>query len=105
MATVASQKHLFTYYQQDGNDNHKYYQEFCAHVETLKTYGGIGAIGFTPTFLTAKLKDLAIASTISSVTNPTDPKCLLATKQCRDKFFGLPHTQRCQQRPLHGIEV
>jgi hypothetical protein len=87
MATVASHKHLFTYYQQDGDDNHKYYQEFCTHVKTLKTHGRIGAIGITPTFLTAKLKDLAIADTISSA-NPTDPERLLAIKQCRDEFLG-----------------
>jgi hypothetical protein len=88
IATVASHKHLFTYYQRDGNDNHKYYQEFCAHVETLETYGRIGAIRITPTFLTVKLKNLAIAGTISSATNPTDPECLLAIKQCCDKFLG-----------------
>ncbi len=61
MATVASHKRLFTYYQQDGDDNHKFYQEFCAHVETTETYYGIGAIGITPTFLTVKLKELAVA--------------------------------------------
>jgi hypothetical protein len=58
MATVASHKRLFTYYQRDGVDNHKYYQEFYANVKTLETYGGIGAIGITPTFLTATLKEL-----------------------------------------------
>ncbi len=35
-------------------------KEFCAHVETLETYGGIGAVGVTPTLLAAKLKDLAL---------------------------------------------
>ncbi len=72
MAMVASHKCLFTYYQRDGDDNHKYYQEFCTHVETLKTYGGISAIGITPTFLTAKLKELAAAKIISTTTTPTD---------------------------------
>ena len=57
---MASHKRLFTYYQRDTGDNHKYYQEFCAHVETLETYGGIGAVGVTPTLLAAKLKDLAL---------------------------------------------
>jgi hypothetical protein len=51
MATVASHKRLFTYYQHDSDDNHKYFQEFSAHVEPLETYGSIGAIGITPTFL------------------------------------------------------
>ena len=39
MAMVAPHKHLFTYYQQDGDDNHKYYQEFCVHVKTLEKLG------------------------------------------------------------------
>ena len=72
MATVASHKRLFTYYQRDGNDNHKYFQEFSAHVKTLETYGGIGAIGITPTFLTEKLKELAAAGEVSSTTTPSD---------------------------------
>ena len=60
MATVASHKHLFTYYQHDTDDNHKYYQEFCAHVKILETYGCISAVGVTPMFLATKRKDLAI---------------------------------------------
>jgi hypothetical protein len=40
MATVASPKKLFTYYQKDGVDNHKYYQEFCANVENLRDLRG-----------------------------------------------------------------
>jgi hypothetical protein len=88
MATVASNKRLFTYYQRDSDDNHKYYQEFCAHVETLETYGGIGAIGITPTFLTAKLKELEMDKTIQDATSPTDAERLIAIKQCRDEFLG-----------------
>ena len=88
MATVALHKRLFTYYQCDGDDNHKYYQEFCAHVETLETYGGIGAIGITPTFLAAKLKELATAGVISSATAPTDAKRMMAIELVRDEFLG-----------------
>jgi hypothetical protein len=76
MATVASHKRLFTYFQCDGDDNHKYFQESSAHVETLETYGGIGAIGITPTFLTAKLKELAAAGKVSTSTAPTDARGL-----------------------------
>ena len=86
MAAVASHKRLFTYYQRDTDDNHKYYQEFCAHVETLKTYGGIHAVVITPTFLTAKLKDLAIEKVTQDANNPTDAERLIAIKQCRDEF-------------------
>ena len=88
MATVASHKRLFTYYQRDNDDNHKYYQEFCAHVETLETYGGIGAVGVTPTFLAAKLKDLAAEKVINDANHPTDAERLVAIKQCRDEFLG-----------------
>jgi hypothetical protein len=49
MATVASHKQLFTYYQKDGVNNHMYHREFLAHVETIKTYGGLGAVGVVPT--------------------------------------------------------
>ncbi len=55
MATVASQKKLFTFFQRNGMDNSTYHQEFVAHVETIETYGGAGAIGITPTFVTKKL--------------------------------------------------
>ena len=88
MATVASHKRLFTYYQRDGDDNHKFYQEFSAHVETFKTYGGIGAIGITPTFLTVKLKELVTAGVIFSATAPTDAECMAAIKLVRDEFLG-----------------
>jgi hypothetical protein len=88
MATVASHKHLFTYYQRDGDNNHRYFQEFSAHVETLKTYDGIGAIGITSTFLTAKLKELAAAGEVSSATNPTDAERMAAIKLVRDEFLG-----------------
>jgi hypothetical protein len=89
MATVASHKHLFfTYYQRDTDNNHKYHQEFCAYVETLETYGGISIVGITPTFLTAKLKDLALEKVIQDTGNPTDAERLIAIKQCRDEFLG-----------------
>ena len=88
MATVASHKRLFTYYQHDGNDNHTNFQEFSAHVETLETYGGIGVIGITPTFLTAKLKELAAASKVSSATAPTDAERMAAIKMVCDEFLG-----------------
>ncbi len=90
MATVASHKRLFTYYQcdGDGDDNHKYFQEFSAHVETLETYGGIGAIGITPAFLTAKLKELEVAGEISSATAPTNAECMSAIKLVFDEFLG-----------------
>ncbi len=58
MATVASHKRLFTYYQRDRVDNHRYYREIMAHVETIETYGRVGAVGVIPSFLAQKMKEL-----------------------------------------------
>ena len=88
MATVASHKKLFTYYQRDGVDNRQYFQEFTSHYGTLETYGGIGAIGITPAFLTAKLQELALNGTISSATNPTDAEQKMAILLVWDEFLG-----------------
>jgi hypothetical protein len=41
MATVASHKKLFTFFQRDGVDNSSYHREFIALVETIETYGGM----------------------------------------------------------------
>jgi hypothetical protein len=105
MATVASHKRLFTYYQRDTDDNHKYYQEYCAHVETLKTYGGIGAAGVTPTFLAAKLKDLALEKIIQDPNNPTDAEHLIAIKQCRDEFLGCIMLSGANQDRYAGLKA
>ena len=88
MATVTLHKRLFTYYQPEGDDKHKYFQEFSAHVETLETYGGIGAIDITPTFLTAKRKELAAAWVISSATAPTDANHMVTIKLVCFEFLG-----------------
>jgi hypothetical protein len=37
MATVASHKKLFTYFQKDDVNNHTYHREFMAHVDTIET--------------------------------------------------------------------
>ncbi len=50
MATVASQKKLFTFFQRDGMDNSTFHRESVAHVETIETYGGTGAIGIYSNF-------------------------------------------------------
>ena len=62
MATVASHKGLFTYYQKDDVDNHTYHHKFLAHVETIEIYGGVGAVAVTPKFITEKLKEMAAAN-------------------------------------------
>ncbi len=88
MVTVASHKHLYTHYQKDGVDNHTYHREFMAHVETIKTYGGLGAIGIVPTFLEKMLKDMATTGTIQDASNPSDAECALAIKAVCEEYLG-----------------
>ena len=45
-------------------------------------------IGITPTFLTAKLKELAAAGVISTATAPTDAERMTTIKLVRDEFLG-----------------
>ena len=72
MATVALHKKLFTFFQRDEMDNSSYHREFIAHVETIKTYGGMGAIGITPTFVAQKLSDMHAAHLCVDPLNPTN---------------------------------
>ncbi len=88
MATVASHKRLFTYYQKDGVNNHTYHWEFLAHVKTLETYGGIGVVGVVPTFLSAKIKELADSGAIANAMNPTDAERAIAIAAVRDKYLA-----------------
>ena len=89
MATVASHKRLFTYYQKDGIDNHTYHCEFLAHVQTIKTYGGVGGVGVTPKFITAKLKEMAATNLplILDAKNPTNTECATAIKTVCDEYL------------------
>jgi hypothetical protein len=89
MATVASHKCLFTYYQKDGIDNHTYHREFLTHVETLKTYGGIGVVGVVPTFLSAKIKELVDSGAIANAMNPTDAERAIAIAAVRDEYLAV----------------
>ena len=83
MATIASHKCLFTYYQKDGVNNHTYHQEFLAHIETIETYGGVSAIGVTPTFITMKLKEMAAGTPPPSSWMPRTPPMLNVQWQSR----------------------
>jgi len=88
MATVASHKRLFTHYQCDGVDNHTYHREFLAHVETIETYGGVGAIGVVPAFLSMKIKEMADAGTIKDANAPTDNEKRDAIQAVRDEYLA-----------------
>ena len=88
MATVASQKKLFTFFQRDGMDNSTYHREFMAHVDTIKTYGGMGAIGITPTFVAQKLQEMVTAGTCQDSTNPSKEELGVAHKDAQDEFLA-----------------
>ncbi len=88
MATVASHKPLFTYYHKHGVDNHTYHREFFAHVKTIETYGGLGAVGVVPTFLDAMLKDTEKAGIIKDATNPSDLERAQAIKAICDEYLA-----------------
>ncbi len=84
MATMASQKKLFTFFQRNGMDNSSYHREFVAHVETIKTYGGTGAIGITPTFVAQKLHEMHAARDYHDVARPTPDELAIAHKCVRE---------------------
>ena len=88
MATIASQKLLFTYYQKDGVSNTDYHREFMAHVETIETYGGIGAIGIVPIFVTQELLKMETEGTCTDPTAPTDSELAMAKATVRDEFLA-----------------
>jgi len=88
MVTVASQKKLFTFFQRDGMDNSSYHREFIAHIETIETYGGTGAIGITPTFVAQKLQEMHAVQLCTNPAKPTDSELALANKTVRDEFLA-----------------
>jgi hypothetical protein len=88
MATVVSHKRLYTYYQHDGVDNHTYQCKFMSFVETIKTYGGLGAVGVIPTFLKDKIKVLHTQGLIADATNPTDDERALAVGAICEEYLA-----------------
>jgi hypothetical protein len=85
---VASHKCLFIHYQKDGMDNHTYHRKFLAHVETIKTYRGVGAVRVVPTFLANNIKELADSGTILDAKNPTYAKHALAVSAVHEEYLA-----------------
>jgi hypothetical protein len=88
MATVALHKQLFTCYQKDGINNHTYHHKFLAHVETIKTYGGLCAVGVVLTILDAMLKDMERNGVIKDAKNPSDTEKAQAIKSVCNEYLG-----------------
>ncbi len=88
MVTIASHKRLFTYFQREGGDNSTYHQEFMAHINTIETYGGLGAVGIIPTFLAQKMKDMQ-EGTLADPDAPADDERVEAMKAVHEEFLGV----------------
>jgi hypothetical protein len=88
MATIASHKLLFTYYQKDGVDNTTYHRKFMAHVETIETYGGVGAVGIVPAFVTQQPKAMHTEGLCSDPDNPTEVELTAARATVREEFLA-----------------
>jgi hypothetical protein len=59
-----------------------------AHVETIETYGGIGAIGIVPIFVTQELLKMETEGTCTDPTAPTDSELAMAKATVRDEFLA-----------------
>ena len=107
MATVASHKKLFMFYQKDGMDNHAYHREFLAHVETIETYGGDGSVGVTPNFVAAKIKEMAAETPplIVDAKNPTPAERAAAIKIVRDEYLAALMLNGCNKERYHKLRV
>jgi len=87
MATVASHKKLFTYFQRDGVDNSSYHREFIALVETIEMYGVMG-LGITPTFVAQKFQEMYAAGACTNVASPTTDELATANYSVREEFLA-----------------
>jgi hypothetical protein len=88
MATIASHKLLFTYYRKDGVDNTTYHREIMVHVETIEFYGGVGAVGNVPAFITQMLKTMHTEGLCSDPDNPTEVELAVARATVCEEFLA-----------------
>ena len=88
MATVEAHKRAYLYFQKDGIDNQTYHREFMAHIETIETYGGFGAIGVVPSILETTLKAMEAEGTIADADNPTQADLKKATEKFREEYLA-----------------
>jgi hypothetical protein len=51
-------------------------------------YGGLGAVGVIPTFLTAKINELASKGLISDAANPTDQEKAMAIAAVQEEYLA-----------------
>ncbi len=88
MAIVASHRRLFTHYQKDGIDNNTYHWESLAHVETIETYGSLSSVGVIPTFLNAKIIEMANDQMIKDTPALTDQEKAMAISAVREEYIA-----------------
>jgi hypothetical protein len=59
-----------------------------AHVETIETYGGVGAVGIVPAFVTQMLKTMHTDGLCSDPDNPTEVELTAARATVREEFLA-----------------
>ncbi|MBZ5782487.1 hypothetical protein, partial [Klebsiella aerogenes] len=61
---------------------------FLSFVETIETYGGLGAVGVIPIFLNEKISDLHKQGLIADANAPTDDERALAIDAVREEYLA-----------------
>ena len=59
-----------------------------AHVETIETYGGVGAVGIVPAFITQMLKTMHTEGLCSDPDNPTEVELAAARATVHEEFLA-----------------
>ncbi len=65
-----------------------YHRKFMAHVETIDTYGGVGAVGIVPAFVTQQLKAMHTNGLCSDPNNPSEVELTAARATVREEFIA-----------------
>ena len=65
-----------------------YHREFVALIDAIKTYGGSGAIGITPTFVSQTLQEMHQEGKCTDPMKPSSAELAETHKKVRDKFLA-----------------
>jgi hypothetical protein len=92
MATVPSHKCLSPTTNTMGGITTPIHHKFMSYVETINTYGGVGAVGVISMFLDEKIREFATAGQIIVPLNPTDAEHAMAVNLVCEEYL-CPHAK------------